>query len=84
MWVPSDLRLHLLTRIAEDAQASAREARHASSELRLIRREISALASWLQRVALLVALYGTGILLLLASDEKAELIVRLLRGGKAG
>ncbi len=84
MWARSELTVHLLTRIARDTEATAREQRRASSELMRIRREITALAFWLQRVALLVALYGGGLLLFVLSEEKVELLVRAVKAWKAG
>lgn len=79
----SDFTVHLLTRIAQDAQASAREQLRISSELVRIRRTLTGLVGWLKRVALLVALYGSGGLLILMSDEKAELLIRLVEAARS-
>lgn len=67
----------MLLRLADQAQVIGRDVRR-------IRRQVDDLALWLKRMALLVALYGSGLVLLLLSDEKAELVIRLVKAWRSG
>lgn len=67
----------MLLRLADQAQVIGRDVRR-------IRHQVDDLALWLKRMALLVALYGSGLVLLLVSDEKAELLIRLVKAWRSG
>ena len=71
----SELTSHLLQELGQ-------EARTIGKDVRRIRRLIEELVSWLKRMALLVALYGSGLVMLLLSQEKAELVIQLVKAAR--
>lgn len=67
-----ELELIYLNRIAQATEASA------SSSRRLLK-EVRALVTWVQRLALIAALWASGLGLHLSSEQAAELIVVVIR-----
>lgn len=73
----SELSQHLLHQLVDHAGATARDVRR-------MRRQVDDLALWLKRMALLLTLYGSGLAMLLLSDEKAEIVIRLVKAWRSG
>ncbi len=67
-----DLELLYLDRITRAAESTATSARH-------IRKEVKTLVTWVQRLALIAALWGSGLGLHLSTDQVAEIITAVLR-----
>lgn len=74
-----ELSLHYLHRIADAAEKSAAEHSRTRRELIKVRKEVGGLAVWIRRAALLVALYGSGITLLMLSPEKAQMLADFIK-----
>jgi len=74
-----ELSLHYLHRIAEASEKSAAGSTHTRRELIKVRKEVEGMVAWIKRAALLVALYGTGITLLMLSQEKAQFLVDVIK-----
>lgn len=70
---------YLLGQIVQHAETMAEEQARTRREIVKVRREISDLAQWIKRIAILAALYGGGIVILLNSEDKAEALVNLLK-----
>lgn len=73
---------HLLAQIETHTATVAEESGRTRREVSRVRREVSDLITWVKRIAILAALYGGGLVMILASDEKAELIVKLIRASR--
>lgn len=74
-----ELSLHYLHRIAEASEKSVEGFTLTRRELIKVRKEVQGLVAWIKRAALLVALYGTGITLLMLSQEKAQLLAEFIK-----
>jgi len=74
MWHGLELSQLLLLQRAEEIGRDVRKIRH----------QVEDLALWLKRMALLIALYGSGLVLLLLSDDKAEMVIRLVKAWRSG
>ena len=74
-----DLSQAYLARIAKATEDTAAISIRSRQELMKVRSVLKSLVTWIKRASLLVALYGSGITLLMLSQEKARLLAEIIR-----
>lgn len=75
----NDWSQHYLRRIAEATEENAQTLLRTRRELVKVRAVLADLVTWIKRAALLVGLYGSGITLLMLSQEKAQLLADFIK-----
>lgn len=74
-----DANLHYLNRIAVATEMTATASSRSAREVVRVRRQLKDMFSYIKRAALLAALYGSGLTLLLLSQEKAQLLADIIK-----
>lgn len=77
-----DWSLPYLDRIARAAETTAETSARSRREIAKLRHQVEELVWWVKRLALAAALWGSGIGMTLTSDQIAEVIVAMLKGGR--